>query len=70
MSQFALYIVYNRVAGLVLFVLFMMWMSTPSLVVFVGNWWRKQGILGTNEHKELRSEVGNQVEQVKMGNTS
>ena len=42
-------------------------MSTLSLVVFIGNWWKKQGIFGTNEHIELRSEVGNQVKQAKMG---
>ena len=44
-------------------------MSTPNLVVFVGNWWHKRGVLMHNEHKELRSEVGNQVDQAKAGNT-
>ena len=62
-----MHIVYNRVVKVVLFVLFVIWMSTPSLVVFVGNWWLKRGVLMHNEHKELRSEVGNQVEQAKKG---
>ena len=52
---------------IVLFVLFVIWMSTPSLVVFVGNWWRKRSVWMHNEHMEPRNEVGNQVEKAKTG---
>ena len=45
----------------------MIWMSTPSLVVFVGNWWRKRSVWMHYEHMEPMSEVVNQVEQAKTG---
>ena len=67
LSPFALHIGQDRVIGIVLFVLFVIQMSTPSLVVFVGNWQRKRSVWMHNEHMELRSEVGNQVEQDKTG---
>ena len=42
-------------------------MSTPSLVVFVRELVVKAKYLDTNKHKELRSEVGNQAVQAKVG---
>ena len=65
-----MHIVYNRVVGVVLFILFVIWMSTPSLVVFVRNWWRKRSVWMHNEHMELRSETGIKRIKPRQENTS